>query len=289
MGRIRIGVAGWDYPDWNGIVYPAGEPAAADRLAWIARFVDVVEINSSFYRPASPRTAESWVRRTAGIPGFTFTAKAHRSWTHSREDLLIRETLDGLEPLKEAGRLTSLLLQFPQSFHYGPGSMDHLRRLIDAAGDYPLSLEVRHRSWDHEGLEEELTGAGIGWCAIDQPRTGPAVLPALPLVTSPEGYLRLHGRNVDNWFREGAGRDARYDYHYSGRELEELEAVAAAMAESAEETVLIQNNHFRGKALANALEMRFRLTGEKPEAPATLVDEYPGLGEICRIIRTTLF
>ncbi len=289
MNRIRVGVAGWDYPDWNGIVYPAGDRAGIDRLGWIARFVDVVEINSSFYHPVSPGTARSWVRRTEGIPGFTFTAKTHRSWTHQRTDPLIRETLEGLEPLRSAGRLAALLLQFPQSFHAGPEAMDHLGRLAESAPGWPLVLEVRHSSWNHDGLEAALAGAGIGWCAVDQPRTGPTLLPPLPLVTGSTAYFRLHGRNTADWFREGAGRDARYDYLYSPEEIGSLAELAQSMAGSAEELILIQNNHFRGKALANAIQTKHRLTGESPPAPAALVEEYPGLADICRIIRNRLF
>ena len=289
MGRIRVGVAGWDYPDWNGIVYPAGEAGATDRLAWIARFVDVVEINSTFYRPVAPRTAESWVRRTENKPGFTFTAKAHRSWTHQQEDHLVRETLEGLEPLRDAGKLEAVLIQFPQSFHQGPEAMDHLARLTDSAAGWPLVLEVRHSSWNHDGLGESLASAGVGWCAVDQPLTGPTLLPPLPLVTTPGAYFRLHGRNTADWFRAGAGRDARYYYLYSGDEVASLAKTASSMADAAEELVVIQNNHFRGKALANAIQMKHSLTGEKPPAPATLVDEYPGLADICSIIRTRLF
>ena len=82
---IRVGVAGWDYPDWVGPVYPESTPRGFDRLAYLARFVGVIEINSTFYRPADPRTAENWLRRTEERKGFTFTAKAHRSWTHEKE------------------------------------------------------------------------------------------------------------------------------------------------------------------------------------------------------------
>ena len=289
MGRIRIGVAGWDYPDWNGIVYPAGNSAATDRLAWITRFVDVVEINSTFYRPVAPRTAESWLRRTASVSDFTFTAKCHRSWTHQRDDPRIAATLDGLAPLRDGGRLSALLLQFPQSFHHTPKAMDHLARLVDSAPGWPLVLEVRHSSWDHDGLSADLKQAGIGWCAVDQPRTGPALLPPIPLVTGPGAYFRLHGRNTADWFREGAGRDARYDYLYSDQEVEDLAKTAGSMAEAAEELIVIQNNHFRGKSLANAIQMKHYLTGETMPAPASLVDEYPGLARICNIIRTRLF
>ena len=52
---IRIGVAGWDYPDWVGTVYPARVRKGFDKLAYLTRFVDLVEINTSFYRPVAPR------------------------------------------------------------------------------------------------------------------------------------------------------------------------------------------------------------------------------------------
>ena len=82
VGNIRIGLAGWDYADWKGVVYPAGTSRAFDRLAYVSTLVDAVEINSSFYRPVAPRVAESWLRRTERRTEFRFTAKSHRSWTH---------------------------------------------------------------------------------------------------------------------------------------------------------------------------------------------------------------
>ena len=96
-------------------------------------------------------------------------------------------------------------------------------------------------------------------------------------MTSEVGYLRLHGRNADNWFREGAGRDARYDYLSSPVEVRELAALAAELSEDAEELFVVQNNHFRGKALANALQMKHLLDGARPPAPAGLVRTYPEL------------
>src|SRR5512134_3482872 len=74
-----IGIAGWSYPDWEGIVYT--DPKA-DQLEYVSGYVDCIEINSSFYRPPVERTTQSWLRRTAGRPAFFFTAKLHQSFTH---------------------------------------------------------------------------------------------------------------------------------------------------------------------------------------------------------------
>jgi uncharacterized protein YecE (DUF72 family) len=291
-GRVRVGVAGWDYPDWNGVVYPAMSGRAVDRLAWISRFVDVVEINSTFYRPARPRTAASWERRTRDRAGFTFTAKAHRGLTHDpsgaeRESL--SATLEGLRPLREAGRLGALLIQFPQSFHHGPRAEERIARLADALDDWPAVVEVRHASWESDQAAEVFARRGIGWCLVDQPRVGHATARPVPRVTGPVAYMRMHGRNAANWFRSGAGRDARYDYLYSPVELTPLVEAAKTMAGMAEELYVIQNNHFRGQALVNALQLKHLIEDQRPAAPEDLVAAYPELESQVTVERTRLF
>jgi uncharacterized protein YecE (DUF72 family) len=291
-GWIRIGVAGWDYPDWSGRVYPAEGSRRSDRLEWISRFVDVVEINSTFYRPAAPPVAETWVRRTAGKTGFAFTAKSHRGLTHGPEDGAdesLRATLEGLRPLAEAGRLGALLIQFPQSFHHGPAARDRISRLAEKLADWPAVVEVRHVSWEPERAAQLFRDHGIGWCAVDQPRIAGSTARAVPRVSGRVGYLRLHGRNAANWFKPGAGRDARYDYLYSEEEIASLASTAREMGQSAEEMYVIQNNHFRGQALVNALQLKHLVQGERPPAPEELVAAYPELEPLVTVQRTRLF
>ena len=278
---IRLGVAGWDYPDWKGVVYPSRPPARFDRLAYLASFVDVVEINTTFYRPAAPRTAASWVQRTRHRAGFRFTAKVHRSWTHDpHADLAaaVPETLRGLEPLRESGSLGALLLQFPQRFHRDANSLAHLSRLLDGAAGWPVVVEVRHASWDAEDAERFFRDRDIGWCVVDQPAIR-GTAPARPRVTASLAYLRLHGRNAANWFREGVGRDARYDYLYSRAELDGVADGVRRLASESAELFVVQNNHFRGKALVNALQLKQMIEGRRPAAPAELVRAYPELEE----------
>ncbi len=288
----RIGVAGWDYPDWNGVVYPYRPTRGFDRLAHVARYVDTVEINSTFYRPVAPRVAESWVRRTADRPAFRFTAKSHRSWTHEPDANLERcvaATLDGLEPLRDAGKFGAVLIQFPQSFHFAPPATDRIDRLIRLAGDWPLVVELRHTSWESEPARDWFTNCGAGWCAVDQPRVGRSTLGLVNLVCGNVGYLRLHGRNRENWFKPDVGRDARYDYLYADKEVAELAATVGSMAGSAESLFVIQNNHFRGQALVNALQMRHLVEGTRPAAPDHLVASYPELSDRVTVERTRLF
>lgn len=279
-GMISVGVAGWDYPDWSGIVYPRGASRGFDRLAWVARFLDVVEINSTFYRPANPRTAASWIRRVTKHPGFRFTAKAHRTWTHESWDDptgIVASTLTGLAPLREAGLLGAVLVQFPQSFHFTAQNIARLGRLLDATTGWPIVVEVRHISWDDDKAAVWMRDRSVGWCVVDQPRIGHATAPPRARVTAEIAYMRLHGRNEAAWFDAGAGRDARYDYLYPLSALRPLADAARGMGAQAKALYVIANNHFRGQAFANALELRHLIQGVAPEAPEELVVAYPDL------------
>src|ERR1043165_2977899 len=105
MGTIRIGVAGWDYPDWAGTVYPKPKPKDFDPLAYLAGYFDTIEINNSFYRPIAPKVARSWVDRVADRKRFKFTAKLWRRFTHERAEAWtkaeVAETRKGLDVLDD--------------------------------------------------------------------------------------------------------------------------------------------------------------------------------------------
>ena len=278
-----VGVAGWDYPDWSGIVYPSGNARGFDRLAWIARYVDVVEINATFYRPVSPKVATTWVRRVAAKPGFRFTAKAHRSWTHEPLDDLataVGPTLEGLAPLREAELLGALLIQFPQSFHFTPENVSRLQRILNAVAGWPVVVEVRHVSWDDDKAAAWMRAHGAGWCVVDQPAAKGATAPARPRVTAEIAYMRLHGRNEAAWFAKDAGRDARYDYLYPMHALRPLADAARSMSTQAKALYVIANNHFRGQALANALQLKHLIQGTEPDAPEELLAAYPDLKDV---------
>jgi uncharacterized protein YecE (DUF72 family) len=288
---VRVGVAGWDYPDWRGRVYPPRVPAGFDRLAWVADFVEVVEVNATFYRPVSPGTAESWIRRTAAWPRFRFTAKAHRSWTHESDadpGPAIDATLRGLSPLRDAGRLSAVLVQFPQRVHRTDGALRRIEAIARRTRGWPITVEVRHRSWESEEVLTTLRDLGVGWCVVDQPEVAGAC-GAVVATTSRLAYLRLHGRNRRDWFREGAGRDARYDYLYLDDELDALERIARRLGRTADSVVVIQNNHFRGQAMVNALQLRRRLEGVRPRAPEPLVQAFPPLARDCTTKQSRLF
>ena len=86
----RIGTAGWSYPQWDGIVYPKPQTRGLHALEYLARFVDLVEINSSFYRPLQPEVTKVWMKKVEANQNFCFTAKLHQRFTHRRKSATFR-------------------------------------------------------------------------------------------------------------------------------------------------------------------------------------------------------
>ena len=278
---ILIGPAGWSYADWRGRVYPEGAGSKFDTLALVAKYFDAVEINSSFYHPPAPETARSWLRRIAHNPRFVFTAKLYRTFTHERgkatadDEKAFRE---GIDPLAEAGKLGAVLIQFPWSFKNDREERSYLTQLAERFKDYPLVVELRHESWNNPRILQTLEDLGVGLCDIDQPLFADSIKPAAE-VTSSIGYIRLHGRNYQNWFREEADVVERYDYLYSRDELEPWVNRIKEVAQKAKQTFVITNNHARGQSLANAFEIMAELEEARVPGPAKLIETYPRLIE----------
>jgi uncharacterized protein YecE (DUF72 family) len=275
---IRIGPAGWDYQDWQGVVYP---PAVrgGDRLTLLTQFFATIEINVTFYRPITATLARRWAEAVAGRADFLFTAKLFRGFTHERttgpwqEEAAVKS---GLGALLEAGRLGALLAQFPYSFHNTEENRRYLLTVRERFPDYPLAVEVRHRSWHQPAVRQFLEDHNLAFCNIDQPQIS-YCLGKTDWVSGPFAYLRLHGRNRKNWFAKMDDAAARYDYLYSPAELDYLAAGARVLADQAPQTFLIFNNHARGQAVANALEMLERLTDQRPALPECLKAAFPRL------------
>ncbi len=281
-GLLRIGPAGWSYADWEGIVYPKEKPKGFDQLHYLAHYFDTIEINTTFYRPPASKTSESWVRRTAHNRDFEFTAKLWQKFTHEREHFSARDVgqyKDGVTPLHEARKLGAVLVQFPWSFKNEESNKSWLENVLDTFQEYPLVVEFRHKSWVNEGVFSMLRQREIGFANIDQPVIGKSIEPSAE-VTSSVGYVRFHGRNYENWFKKGAGRDARYDYLYSDKETEEWIDKIKNLEKKAKKSFFIYNNHFTGKAVVNGLQLKNKLKGKKVAAPEPLVQYYPTLKNI---------
>lgn len=283
MPKYYIGTAGWSYKDWENIVYPAQKGSNFHALYFLGQYINIVEINSTFYRPPVMRISLSWVKKVQGFPDFLFAVKLHQTFTHTRKDFSQKDVDEfklGIEPLVSAGRLAAILLQFPWSFTNTVANMNYLIKLFELFSGLPLALEVRHGTWEDRKFCELLAEHKVCFVNIDQPLISHSIAPSA-IVTHPEfAYVRLHGRNYKDWFREGAGRDARYNYLYSKSELVDWVDRIKNLGKNSGKVFVITNNHYRGQAMANALQIKNMLTGEKLEVPNTLLSEYPVLKDL---------
>ncbi len=274
----RIGPAGWAYKDWWGVVYPAKKPRGFSELAYLAQYFDTIEINVTFYRPIPAKTAASWLDKITAYPRFRFTAKLWRGFTHERNATAAdeQEFKDGFAPMLEQGKLGALLMQFPWSFRNTAENRDYLARLNARFCEFPRVLEVRHGSWSEPGVLDLLEQLDLGLCNIDQPLFRRSVAPSA-ITTSPIGYVRLHGRNYDSWWRENKYYGERYDYLYSVEQLAPWIDRIKTVAQAARDTYVVTNNHYIGKGVVNAFEISSILKEEAVPMPPELIARYPEL------------
>ena len=315
MGDVRIGTSGWSYPSgkgkWNGLFYPATRSKRVgtdqfDELRFYSEHFDTVEVNTTFYGQPRQDVTRGWASKTPA--GFEFSLKLYQKFTHPKMfkdaalkrapgaegallDLLAEVTQSdiddfrtGIDPLASAGKVGALLAQFPPSFKDTPPSRDYLAQLLRAFADYPMAVELRHKSWsDAIGETLSLLNAfGAAWVQIDEPKFRFSIRQNyLPNVTS-FYYMRLHGRNAAQWWRHDKSED-RYNYLYTAGELQEFSETAKAAKELVKKSYLYTNNHFSSKSVVNAVMLKAQLgqpiEGEYPEA---LIETYPEIGEIMK-------
>jgi uncharacterized protein YecE (DUF72 family) len=269
-----FGISGWSYPDWAGWVYP---PRCGDKLAYVAPFVDFIEINSTFYAVPSPRQVADWQQRTAHLPRFCFTAKLHRAFTHgvSFAPAEIATFREAMRPLTEAGRLTTLLAQFPATFDNRSEHLARLARLAEGFAGMPLTVELRHHTWEAPDALAFCSRLGVSVANLDYPAGKQGF--SLPHCRVGElRYLRLHGRNAA-WHDPQAGRDQVYDYLYSPDEIKALAQRVVRLAEGAKRVLVAANNHYQGKELVTSLELKSAVLRRPVPVPELLRQRYPRL------------
>lgn len=245
--NVRIGTSGYSFEDWRGPFYPA-DLDKGKMLDYYAREFDTVEINTTYYRIPHPRVFEHMVRKTP--ESFDFMVKVPQSFTHRRTDLERDQAafLASIQPLAESGRLTGLLAQFPYSFKYGADSLQYLSICREAFSPHPLYVEFRHNGWVNRAMYDRCRAENIGYVCVDEPDL-PGLLKPDCFATTDTAYIRLHGRNAEQWWDGGP---LRYDYSYSDEELQYWKEKITKLAAKVKATYVFFNNCHLGQAVRNA-------------------------------------
>lgn len=299
-GKVFVGVSGWAYQDWKGLIFPKGNEGSrskrrtkgiSDDLRYIAEIVDTIEINVSFYKIPSRRIVLGWLSRIEDLADFAFSAKLPSELTHVRkEDPAKRAALSFIEsfyPLREKEKLAVVLAQFPYSFKYGSEGIEWIEKIREylLPLDVPLAIEVRDSSWLRKDFVDFLKRRGLIFCNIDQPKLS-ANLPPTSIATVDVGYVRLHSRDSKSWFDFDAlgegrfdtrmkSRDRRYDYLYSIEELKEWSSRIKELSSKVDAVYVYFNNHPGGKSLINALQLKW-LLGRSVKVPFYLARNLEG-------------
>lgn len=292
---ILVGTASWTDKTLieSGAFYPKGCTSAEARLRFYASVFPLVEVDSSYYAMPSPSNSVLWVERTP--PNFVFDMKAFRLFTgHQTEpkffpkdllaelpktdkknlyyndvpdpviDELWARFFEALRPLHEAGKLGSVLFQFPHWVTPAPKSMAHVEHCAERMHPFLTAFEFRHESWLNDKHRDSTLAMererGIVHVIVDAPEGVKNRAHSVWETTSSElAIVRLHGRNIETWGGASSAAE-RFNYEYSDEELRELVDPIKAISSRAARTHVVFNNCYRDVAQRNALSIRAMLS-----------------------------
>jgi probable DNA metabolism protein len=293
--RIRVGVAGWTDATLTtpGLFYPPGTLTAEDRLRHYATRFPIVEVDATYYALPTRGMAAAWAARTP--PGFVFDVKAHGLMTGHGADVrrlpdwlrralpsacvaggrlygrdLPRELLDevwrrflaALDPLRAAGKLGGILLQYPRWFVPSKPAAESLAAARERLGGDIGAVEFRHRDWMTGrvaprtlSLLEELELAHV---VVDGPQGMESSVPPVVATTHRRlAVFRLHGRRQSTWEARNDPATERYRYLYDEDELaEHLRRLVELSEQKSAALHVIFNNCHGNYAVTNATELR---------------------------------
>lgn len=270
--------------------YPRRSMSAAERLGYYASQFPVAEADSTYYFPPSPELARGWAERTPAsftmdVKGYSLLTghptRAESLWPDLREAIepefkgkrnvypnhLPDEAVDeawlrfahAVEPLRAAGKLGAVLLQYPEWFTAKRANRDELAGIRDRWPDLPVSVELRSPTWltepsDRDRTVKLLADLRLALVVVDAPPA--SKLPAVVTATSPElAVVRFHGRNDATWKGTASTAAERFKYLYNRSELEEWVPRLESLAEQATTVHALMNNCYEDYGVRNAADL----------------------------------
>jgi uncharacterized protein YecE (DUF72 family) len=286
MGDIRVGTAGWtDKTLIDSGWYPADAGNPEKRLRYYASQFPLVEVDSAYYALPAEQTAKAWAERTPDH--FTFNVKAFSLFTQhptpvkalpadlreaaakAGKDRVYLKDIDpgvtgqawdrflaALAPLREAGKLGAILLQFPPWFPIGRANKQYILDCAQRVAPDRVCVEFRNHTWMTEDNQKEtlefLSAHDLPYVCVDMPQGYSNSIPPVVAATSDLAVLRMHGHS-DKW--ESKDIQERFGYRYDDKELKKWAGNVKRLAEDAAETHVVFNNCYRDYAQVNAKQL----------------------------------
>jgi uncharacterized protein YecE (DUF72 family) len=292
VGRIVVGTASWTDSTLvkESDFYPKSVKTPEQRLRFYAERFRLVEVDATYYRLPAEAQSKSWVERTPA--DFVFDVKAFRLFTghpaepavlpkdiraeladelQAKKRLYLKDLPQELEqelwrrfrgalgPLRDAGKLGTILLQFPKWFFPGDDSRATIAHAREHLPDVRLSVEFRHGSWlndqNRQRTEEFLKDHQLTYVCVDEPQIK-GTMPPLTIVTTPGlAEVRFHGRDPQAWNTKSDSAAERFKYLYSQDELMEWAPKIERLSQQADETHVLMNNCYRDFGVRNARQL----------------------------------
>jgi uncharacterized protein YecE (DUF72 family) len=299
MGQVQVGTASWtDRTLLESGWYPPEADTPERRLRYYARQFGLVEVDATYYALPAEQTAAGWATRTPA--GFTFDVKAFSLFTQhptrvaalpkdlrpaaektGQDRVYLKDVdpavvgeawqrfLSALEPLRQAGKLGAILLQFPPWFPISRSRKDYILACAQRVAPRRVCVEFRNHTWMTPDNQREtldfLAGHQLPYVCADMPQGYRDSIPPVLAATSELAVVRLHGHS-EKW--ESKDIHERFGYRYTDGELSGWAPRIAALARDAQDTHVLFNNCYRDYAQANASQLAGLLKATPPAGPA---------------------
>lgn len=297
--KLFIGTSSWaDKSLADAGFYPPELKDTPARLAYFSQRFTFAEIDSTYYALPSKRNTQRWA--DAVPAGFRFNAKAFGLFSQhptrfssipkSFHEALPPETrkkarvyykdippevLDelwgiyrgALQPLREAGKLGAILIDFPPWFGPSDDNRAFIAQARERLPDDHVVVEFRSRRWVDGGEAERtfaaLRDAGCGFVCVDEPPDLKSSFPPVVAVTSSVAEVRFRGRNAERWEDKSASIDDKLDWWYTDEELSEWLPRIEQLASETDEVYLSFSTKSADQSVVNASRLQ-RLLGLQP-------------------------
>ncbi len=287
MGQVRVGTASWtDRTLLESGWYPPEADTPERRLRYYARQFPLVEVDATYYALPAEQTAAAWAARTPA--GFTFNIKAFSLFTQhptrvaalpadlrpavekaGRDRVYLKDVdpavadeawqrfLAALDPLRQAGKLGAILLQFPPWFPISRARKEYIVACAQRAAPDRVCVEFRNQTWMTPDNQEETLGFlaehRLPYVCVDMPQGHRDSIPPVVAATCDDlAVVRMHGHS-QKW--ESKDIHERFGYRYTEGELKEWAPRVASLAREAAQTHVLFNNCYRDNAQVNARQL----------------------------------
>jgi uncharacterized protein YecE (DUF72 family) len=292
LGRTLIGISSWgDSSLIKSGFYPAERKASEDRLQYYASKFPVVESDASYHVIPSGQMIQSWIQATPG--DFVFDLKVfslfsghptpltsiprdlreeakkalkkgdHLYINHLDEvieDKMWERFRSAIFPLREAGKLGFVMIQYPPWFHPTVENLEYIAKCKTKLEPFKVAVEFRTADWFAPSHVEQtlnlLRSLEITLVCVDEPQGLKTSIPPIGEVTSQFGVIRFHGRNAREWEEKHDALNMKYDYLYTKAEMEEWMPKIRRLQDKTGELHLIFKNKHLDHPVVNALEMK---------------------------------